>query len=128
MAANNTPSINACFLLLPAKLLEPLDIAAAANRLHQHALARFVLASSCVAAQFSFKGFYSIANAADLTTHVTVSLVGGEMQSSCQGREDALARAFERLHLNRLGRRVRQLVQASVTLATGSEPLRILPQ
>ena len=56
MAANNTPSIKACFLLRPAKVLEPLDIAAATNRLHQHALARFVLASSCVAAQVSFTG------------------------------------------------------------------------
>ncbi len=89
---------------------------------------RLVLASSCVAAQVSFKGFYSIANAADLTSHVTVSLVGGEMQSSCQGREDAPTRAFERLHLKRRGRRVRQLVRASVTVATGSEPLRILPR
>jgi len=87
-----------------------------------------VLASSCVSAQVSFKGFYSIANAADLTSHVTVSLVGGEMQSSCQGREDAPTRAFEGLHLKRRGRRVRQLVRASVTLATGSEPLRILPR
>ena len=87
-----------------------------------------MLAGSCIAAQVSFKGFYSIANAADLTSQVTVSLVGGEMQSSCQGREDALTRAFKRLHLKRRGRRVRQLVQASVTLATGSEPLRTLPQ
>ena len=55
-AASNTPAIDACFLLLPAKLLEPSDIAAAANRLHQHALPRFVLASSCVAAQVSFTG------------------------------------------------------------------------
>lgn len=102
MAANNTPSINACFLLLPAKLLEPLDIAAAANRLHQHAFARFVLASSFVAAQFSFTCFYSFANAADLTTQVTVGFVGVDMQSSCQGREDALTGAFERLHLRDL--------------------------
>ncbi len=42
------------------------------------------------------------------------------MQSSCQGRENALTCSFKRLHLTRLGRRFRQLVQASVTLQQGS--------
>ncbi|KAA6420199.1 MAG: hypothetical protein FRX49_09862 [Trebouxia sp. A1-2] len=46
--------------------------------------------------------FKLFANAADLTTQVTVGFVGVDMQSSCQGREDALTGAFERLHLRDL--------------------------